>query len=76
VVAAPRKPCRFSSDRLYLNVCIGLRIAGEKPSLATSGSWGASWHVAGFRWLMRYGPRQGRRDVEATSIQSARAVNC
>jgi len=29
-VAARRKPYRFSSDRLYLNVCIGLRIAGER----------------------------------------------
>ncbi len=69
----PRKRCLCSSDRLYLNVCTGLCIAGgENRSLATSGSWGASWHVAGFRWLMRNGPRQGRRDVEATSIQSAR----
>ena len=27
-----RKPCLCSSDRLYLNVCIGLCIAGEKDS--------------------------------------------
>jgi hypothetical protein len=26
----PRKRCLCNSDRLYLNVCIGLRIAGEK----------------------------------------------
>jgi hypothetical protein len=27
-----RKPCLCSGGRLYLNVCIGLRIAGEKDS--------------------------------------------
>ncbi len=75
-VAAPRKPCLFSSDRLYLNVCIGLRIAGRKPSFATPGSWECIVALSGVRWLMRYGPRQGRRGIEATSIQSARPVNC
>ena len=64
----PRKRFLRSSDRLYLNLRIGLRIAGENPSPARSVSWSASWHVAGFGWLMRYGPLQGRQDVEAIFI--------
>ena len=48
------KPCRLSRDRLYLNVGIGLRIAGEKTRPRAVRVMG--WIVArsGFGWLMRY----------------------
>ena len=74
--SGPGKQCLCSSARLYLNVGIGLRIAEGGTSVATSGSWGASWHVAGSGWLMRCGPRRGRRGAEAPRIQVARPVNC
>jgi hypothetical protein len=68
------KPCRFSRDRLYLNVGIGLRIAGGENRPRTVRVMG--WIVArsGVRVVDAVRPRQGRR--EATSIQSARPVNC
>ena len=62
--------------RLYLRRLRRLRVAGEgnRPS-RRQGHWGASWHVTGFGWLMRYGT-PGQADFRATSIQSARPVNC
>lgn len=82
------------SDRLYQTVRIGLCTARETLPRDVRVIGGASWQVAQARWLMRYGPHQGRRDgprrrgarlsrtaypgsyVKATSIQSARPVNC
>ena len=64
------------SDRLYRNVCIGLRIAGEET--IPRNVRGIGMHrgdVAGFGWLMRYGP-PGQAGRQSTSIQSARPVNC
>ena len=72
-----RKPCRFSSDRLYLKRLHRPPYSwGESPSSQRQDHGLHRGALAGFGWLMRYGPRQGRRDVEATSIQSARPVNC
>jgi hypothetical protein len=63
-VAAPRKLCLFSGDRLYLNVCIGLRIAGEKTLLRNVRVMGCTVARSGVRVVdaVRAAPGQaGRR---------------